>query len=203
MSSYGEKIVRAQAAQSARPIYKDVTVSLDSALADERAELIRQIGALNQERQSIVDAAKGVLTLSPDTSAVDKKANAIAAKIKKIDRLEQDSLITVRVYRAKGDEWMDLKAGNPARLNSAIDRGVGYNVNTLTVAACVLHGRVVEGEQESQPTQDEWASLFALLAGGEFERIVDLVYQVNVADSQQRTESLKNYFEAATASAKK
>ena len=203
MSSIDEKIARAQAAQSARPIFKDVTVSLDSQLADERAALLQQLGVLNQERQALVDAAKGTLTLAPDTAAMDKEANAVAAKIKKIDRLEQDSLVTIRVYRLKGDQWIDTVAGHPARGNSAIDRGVGYNVNTLTVAVLVTHGRIIDGDKEVTRTLDEWAVLTGLLAGGDFVRIVNAVFEINVLDAQKRTESLKNSFEAATASAKK
>ena len=203
MSSIDEKVGRAQAAQSARPIYKEIVVSLDSVLADERTELIRQIGAVNAERQSIIDAASGTLALAPDTSAVDKRANALAAKVKKIDRLEQDSLVTIRVYRLPGDKWLDLKAACPPRLNSAIDQGAGYNVSTLTVAACAEAGRIVEGDEEITRTTDEWVALLALLSGGEFELVADLVYQVNVWDSKKRTDDLKKYSKAATASAKK
>lgn len=201
--SIDDKIARAQAAQSARPIHKDITVSLDSALSDERDTLLQQIGELNREREARVEAASETLALSPEVDDLDKKLNQIGSKLKKIDRLEHDSLVTIRLYRAKGDEWMDLKAACPPRINSAIDRGVGYNVNTLTVAAVAASGVIIEDDTEVSKDLDGWTVLLALLSGGEFEKVADLVYQVNVGDANRRTESLKNFSEAATASAKK
>jgi hypothetical protein len=91
----------------------------------------------------------------------------------------------------------------PARLNSAIDRGAGYNVNTLTTAALVGSGRVLEGDVEAERDVEGWTVLLELLSGGEFEKVANLIYQVNVSDSQRRTDELKNYSEAALASAKK
>jgi hypothetical protein len=113
MSSTDEKIKRAKAAQSVRPIHKDVTVSLDSALSDERAALMEEVGRLNRERAAREAAASETLALAADTADLDKRLNSIASKLKKIDNLERDSLITIRAYRVPGPEWMDLKAAFP------------------------------------------------------------------------------------------
>lgn len=203
MSSLDEKITRAQAAQATRPIHKDVTVSLDSALSDERAALLTEVGRLHTERKAREEKADETLGLVADTSDLDKRLNQIASKLKKIDNLERDTLITIRSYRASGGDWMELKAACPPRLNSAIDRGAGFNVNTLTIAACTKYGRVLDGDKELERSLEEWTVLLELLSGGEFERVVNLVYQVNVADALNRTETLKNYSEAALASEKK
>ena len=203
MSSIDEKIQRAQAAQSARPIHKDVTVSLDSALADERTNLMQEVGRLNREREARGEAVKDTLALAPETADLDKRLNSIARKLRHIDRLEHDSLVTIRGYRIPGPQWMDLKAACPPRLNSAIDRGAGYNVNELTTAALAVGGRIVEGDAEIQRTPEEWTVMLELLSGGEFEKVANLIYQVNVSDSQRRTDELKNYSEAALASDKK
>ncbi|MBS1674644.1 MAG: hypothetical protein JSS74_11860, partial [Actinobacteria bacterium] len=128
--SFEDKIARAQAAQEARPRYKEVPVSLESELSEERDRLMQQIGELTAEREQIIAAAAGVLTLAPDTRTVDRKLNQVAKKIQHIDELDRDNLITVRVYKLGGDAWLDLVAGHPPRGNSAIDLGSGYNVNT-------------------------------------------------------------------------
>lgn len=203
MSSFGDKIGKAQAAQAARPAYKDVTVSLDSHLVDEREKLLADLAALDKQRDTILAAVADTLALKPDTSSIDRKMNAITRKLEKLDEAEQDTLVTIRIYRAPGDEWMDLKAACPARANSAIDRGVGYNINTLTKAACVKYGRVVDGDTETVQTLEEWESFFPLLAGSEFERICDVTYGVNVGESQRRTEALKKASAVAAAYAKK
>lgn len=203
MSSLDEKIARAQAAQSTRPIHKDITVSLDSALSEERESLLLELGRLDTERQGREAKAAETLGLVADTADLEKRINQIAAKLKKIDALERDTLITIRAYRMSGGDWMELKAGCPARLNSAIDRGAGYNVNALTIAACAGFGRVVDGDTEIERSLDEWTVLLELLSGGEFEKVANLVYQVNVYDSIHRTEILKNSYEATLASDKK
>lgn len=200
--SFEDKIARAQAAQEARPRYKEVPVSLESELSEERDRLMQQIGELTAEREQIIAAAAGVLTLAPDTRTVDRKLNQVAKKIQHIDELDRDNLITVRVYKLGGDAWLDLVAGHPPRGNSAIDLGSGYNVNTGTLAALITHGRVVDDGEERQLTDAQWAALIELI-GGQFMALADAVYEVNVRDAQKRTAALKNSFEAALASAKK
>lgn len=203
MSSTDEKIERAKAAQSARPIHKDVTVSLDSALADERTALMEEVGRLNRERAAREAAASETLALAADTADLDKRLNQIASKLKKIDQVEHDSLVVIRAYRVPGPQWMDMKAAFPPRLNSAIDRGAGYNVNELTTGALVASGRIVEDGAEVERDVEGWTVLLELLSGGEFEKVANLIYQLNVSDSQRRTDELKNYSEAALASDKK
>jgi len=190
--SISEKIAAAKAQQEKTPSHKDLVLSLDSSLVEERNRLLSERESLKGEREARISIAAGTLALAPDTDGVDKKIAAVDRKLAKVDEADRESLVTFRLYRAPGDEWFDMKATHPVRVNSAIDRGVGYNTSTLTKEAAQRFAFVADGDTETQPTEDEWADMWPLLAGGEFEQLVDAVYVLNVADSRERVERLKN-----------
>lgn len=203
MSSISEKIAAAKAAQEKNRPHVDVTVSLDTSLQEERDRLNAEADQLDVERARIVKSASETLALEPDTTAVDKRLKSVEAKLAKLDDIERDRLVTICIYRAPGDQWFELKAAHPARLNSVLDRSVEYNTLTLTKAAVQQYGVIIDGQTETPPTDDEWAEIWPLLSGGAFSEIADAVYGLNVGESLRQVERLKNSFEAATASAKK
>lgn len=200
--SFDEKVARAKAAQEQAPAHKDVPVSLDSPLTEERGRVLGELGTLGKERERVL-AQEQRLTMAPDTSSIDARMNELGERLKQIDELDQENLITVRLYRHRGGDWLDLVAGHPPRLNSAMDRQLGYNVNTGTIAALVSHGRILDGDEELVRDDTTWITLTELLSGGEFVKLANAVCDLNFVDAQNRTAALKNFSGAALASDQK
>lgn len=190
--SLDDKINAAKNAQEKNPPHKDVTVTLDATLLEERNAILAELSRLDVQREAIIAEASQSLALNPDTAGVDKQVASAERKLKKLDAQEKDTLVTIRVYRYRGDEWFVIKSLNPPRVNSAMDRAVGYDVATLTKQAVETKGVIVDGGTESQPTETQWADLWPLLAGAGFEALADAVYVLNSAEPLERVERLKN-----------
>ena len=174
MSTFAEKKAKAKAA---KPKFKDVVVSLDAGLSDERDELLRQIAAAK-------DTKDKRLTQKVDTAALE-------ARIAEIEAQERDSLTTVRLYRLDPLEWMELQSAN------------GFDLTKTCSASLPEHARVLDGETELVQTADEWAELFTLTSAPDLTNVLNAVYELNVNEPAERLARVKNSSEAATASAKK
>lgn len=186
MTSFAEKVAAAKAAPR---LFRDVTVSLDTTASGERAGLVA-------EREALLNPADKRMSRKIDTSELD-------AKLAEIEERERASAITLRFFKVPGDEWANLTAANPARDGALVDLRFGYNMHAVCRASAVQHGRTLEGDVEEFHTGDEWAELWSLLGGAEFASVCDAIYALNEWEPAQRVERLKNFSEAATASAKK
>ena len=174
MSTFAEKKAAAKAA--ARK-FKDVVVSLDAGLSDERDELTQQLAAAK-------DTKDKRLTQKADTSKIE-------ARIAEIEAAERDTLTTVRLYRLDPFAWVKLQGAN------------GFDLKATCMASLPEHARVLDGDTELEQTAEEWAELFTLTSVPDLTNVFNAVYELNVDEPAQRLERVKNSLEAATASAKK
>lgn len=200
MSSFAEK---KKAAQSAPRPFKDVTVTFDTGLGDARAEITGRLQDLLAERVKVLAPDDSRLAYMPDTTDIDAKIDAVRAELATVEEAMAETLVTLRFYKVPGDQWAEFTATNPARAGSLIDIRFGYNMHAVCKAAAIEHGRVIDGETELVQTEAEWAENWVLLGGAEFASVADAIYHLNEWEPSQRVERLKNFSEAATASAKK
>ncbi|QKS17317.1 hypothetical protein HUN59_14840 [Curtobacterium sp. Csp2] len=163
------------AAKSAPRPTRDVTVALDAAVEARRKELSDELDAARDNDDPRLAAGRNPAELQ-----------------QQIDALEAEyaqALVVIRFTRLPGQEWAELTLKNPGRPDVIADTVVGnYNVHAVTRAAAVASGVIVDGDDEYQPTPDEWNDLFDTISGFEFGNVVDTVYSLNQADAQQAIE---------------
>lgn len=184
MASFKEKLSAAKAAD--RP-FRIVQVCLDPELAARRADLQARIEA---ERAKVPDQRVG-------------KKNPVEELRKELDELnaaEVDSLVEIRVERAAGMEWGLIVGRYPARPDAPFDLRFGFNVNDLVASEGRRWAKYREGDSwldfaykaktvESAEV-NEWRDLCGALAGADFEKISDAVFDLNVWEPFQRRERL-------------
>lgn len=203
MSSIDEKIARAKKAQEEHRPFRDVPVTLDTEVSDERNALLDEWESLNGERRRMLEPDDQRLAMAPDTSEVDKKLKAVDRKLQAVNARQLDTLIIVRVYKLPGDAWAELVARNPRREGVKFDEEHGYNIHAVTKHAVAAFGRLVEGDEVKPLEPEQWEAIWPLLGGNEFGDIADQVYFLNILEPALRSARLKNSYEAALASAKK
>jgi hypothetical protein len=108
-----------------------------------------------------------------------------------VDVVVGDDLVTVRVPRLSGPEWVDLIATHPARKGSNVDGAVGYNIHAVTQAALVLRGAVIEDDSPVALSDSEWADLFSVLSGVDIEAVGAEVWSLNDLQARQHKAALK------------
>lgn len=184
MSSFSERLALAKSA--ARPT-REVTVSLDADVSDKRREL-----------QAELEAARA----NPDARLATKSApELVQEKLDELLTITGDSLITLRFSRMPGDQWAEITARCPVRLDAAIDRQYGYNMHGVCRLAAPLCGVRVDGDEElplevipasaGVPAVNEWDDLFDTISGHEFGLIVDAIYELNEYEPAQRVAQMK------------
>lgn len=185
--SFSEQLAKAKAA--ARPS-KDVQVLIDGGLSDERVAMQGDVERLQAEAAS----DQRLTGENPKVKAAQKKLNAFLEK-------SHDALVTLRFTRLPGDQWAEITARCPVRVDAPIDRQYGYNMTAVCKLAAPLSGVRVDGDAEvpllvtkaaeGVPAVDEWADLFETISGHELGRIIDAVYELNEYAPAQRINELK------------
>ena len=184
MSDFSDRLVSAKAA--VRPS-RDVVVSLDADVSERRAVLREEL-----------EKARA----NPDARLASKsEPELIQGQLDELMALTADSLVTLRFTRMSGDEWAEITARCPVRLDAAIDRQYGYNVHGVCKLAAPLCGVRVDGDElvplvvsaaaQGVPAVDEWADLFDTISGHEFGLIVDAIYELNEYEPASRVAQLK------------
>jgi hypothetical protein len=180
-SSFDDLIARAKAAP--RP-HRDVDVNLDGSVSDRIAEL---------------EAERELTTV--DQRLSDPRPAEIAAKIAALQAESADALVTLRFTQLPGQDWSELTARSPMRVDVAIDRTYGYNYHEVCKAAAVkAGGRVIDDGVVEPLTETQWAGLWPVLSGHEFERICSVIWELNEWEPQQRIDSAKKASRAGTGS---
>lgn len=179
--SFSERLATAKAAP--RP-HRDITVSLDTDVAERRAALEEQIAKSARDQR--------LSATSP--------ADALNAELEKLLDDAAGTLVTLRFRRLPGDEWNDITSRCPARLDAPVDVHYGYNMQRATIFAAPRSGVRVDGDTEvplivldatpDSPAIDEWADLFSVISGIEFARIEDAIFGLNVFEPTQQLNEL-------------
>lgn len=103
--------------------------------------------------------------------------------------------------QAPGAVWAAVTSKHPMRPDQPIDRMYGYNFHSvipeIAVSTCAVtkDGEPVELTVQKRSPEfpypvDEWADLFAVLDGGAFNRVADVVFSLNQWEPDQRTIAL-------------
>lgn len=200
MSTFAEKKKKAQ---SAKPEFRDVVVSLDSGVSAERVSVNEDREAVLVELDALSSAAAERLSGVADTSALDKKLALLDKRLEKLENADQDSLVTVRLYKVPPVTWSGFTERFPARDGIELDGFFGCDMRAVCRAAAVGHGRILDGEEELEQSEEEWAELWGLIQIPEFNAVMDATFELNVTAPAARLTRLKNFSEAATASNKK
>lgn len=188
MSSFSERLAAAKAAPRKT---KDVSILLDTDLAEQREALRAQI-----ERVRDVAAQNQRLAGGPNPEEV-----RLQEQLDKLLADSADALITLRFERLAGDTWSEITARCPVRLDAPIDRQYGYNMHQVCKLAAPISGARVEGDElvplivqaatPDTPAIDEWADLFQTISGHEMILIIDAIYDLNAWDPAHQVASLK------------
>ena len=206
-------------AKAAPPEHRDVSVVLDRAIAEQVDALNRRLDELVAERaetaegfeQQRKDLARDLRMSDPRPAELEKEAKAaLEALDAKIDELEgeRDALtegvtITFRFTKLPGQAWSEITSRNPPRPDVGIDRIYSYNYHEAAKEAAAYvdadgtrYGvRILTGEDGAEHLEqlevDQWIALFPLLAGGEFERIATLLFDMNDWGPRQRAAAAK------------
>lgn len=174
MTTFSERLAAAK--QAPKP-FREVTVTLDADIAEQREQLRSQIEFERKNNDARL--------------AVKSKADELQEQLDELNELVSESLVTLRFTRLSGVEWAELTARCPVRLDAAIDRQYGYNMHAVCRLAAPLSGGIlVEGEVNSL-SDSEWVDLFETVSGFEFNRIVDAIYELNEYEPAMRVSALK------------
>lgn len=183
MSNFKERLTAAK--DAAKP-YRDVVVSLDADISEQRALLRSQIDAARKSNDARL--------------AAKSEADELQEKLDELNELVAESLVTLRFTRLSGVEWAEITARCPMRLDAPIDRQYGYNMHSACkLAAPVSGGRLEDGvvvPLEVTDQVNEWQILFDTISGHEFSIIVDAIYELNEYEPAARITQLKK--ESAT-----
>lgn len=191
------------AASAVKRDHRDVVVALDAAVRDQVDALDDRIEALESERVDVSERAdlrleelKGDARLGdPRPGEVERERDADLERIDEQvrtleaerDALTEGTVITLRFEQLSGQQWAEIAARNPARVDVLIDRRYGYNYHeTAKTAATVSGSRVLDDGTTERITPEQWSRLFPLLAGREFEAIASALWDLNDFGPTQR-----------------
>lgn len=202
-------------ARAAKRLHRDVDVTLDQAVAEQVEAIDVRVEDLEQERIAVAAAADDDLAeakrdarLGDPRSAEITAARdaALAALTEKVEALldqrehaTDGTLITFRFTQLPGQAWAEIGARHPARPDVTIDRVYGYNYHEVAKAAAVYRDdagaayseRILPGAEDEPPGSEEispeqWAAIFSVISGHEFERIASAIWDLNDYSPQQR-----------------
>lgn len=196
MSTFSERLA---AAKNAPRPFRDVQVILDAGLSEQREELRKALVAAKAEASGDERLSGGI---NPRVAEVQEKLDAV------LDA-SAESLVTLRFTRMSGDEWSEVTARNPLRLDVPIDRHYGYNMNGVCRSAAPVSGARLEGDEliplevvrgtAGAPAVDEWSDLFGTIGGHEMGLIIEAVYELNEWEPAHRIDLLKKGLATRTA----
>ena len=190
MTTFGERLA---AAREARPT-KDVTIILDEEINKERALLLAELEAADDEQRL---GAKNA-------------ADEIRERLDALQQAAEEAGETLRFTRIPGRDWAALTSRNPVRIDSPIDRHYGYNIDAVTEAAARFrdkngraYGHRIENGEPVDISAEEWDDIYELQSGTEVTDIRDAIWALNEYEPQQRIQALVKASGAATRSVSK
>lgn len=88
--------------------------------------------------------------------------------------------VTIRVHELPSYDWAELTSKHPPRKVTEfnIDR-IGYNVTAASIEGAGLGAYVVEGEEETKITPEQWETLCSVLSGAEVSHLADVAFMLN------------------------
>lgn len=202
-------------ARTAKRAHADVDVALDQAVAGQVEALDLSIEELEQETVAVATRFDGELAETHRDSRLgdprpteltgerDRLLTEIREKIDALlterEALTDGTLVTFRFTQLPGQAWAEISARHPARVDVTIDRVYGYNYHEVAKAAAAFHDdqghgyseRILPADGDAEPgsepvTFEQWAGIFEVISGHEFERIASALWGLNDYGPQQR-----------------
>jgi hypothetical protein len=101
------------------------------------------------------------------------------------------TLYTFRIFAMDGLEWSEITDMFPARQDVLLDQRYGYNLRPLSKFAVRRCGKLVDGDNLIDLTDEQWDKLFSGLPGATVMRIGDVIWNLNEYLPGQAIEALK------------
>ena len=185
MSTFAEVLAAAKAAP--RP-FRTVQVLLDTDLSEKRAAL-----EIELEAAKAADANDQRMSAPATANEVQERLDALTDEAK-------GSIITLKFTRLPGNQWAELTARCPVRIEAPIDLQYGYNMHKACTLAAPINGVLLDDDDaESKLSDEEWDDLFSTISGVDFGQIIDAIYAVNAYDPAVRLNALKKALATRTA----
>jgi hypothetical protein len=187
-----------------------IAVQLEAIDARITAAEEQQIEIAAQADEDLAEAQRDARLGSPQKAEIEAARDAkIAELTTQLEQLAAErteladgTLITLRFTQLPGQAWAEIGARNPARPDVLLDRIYHYNYHEAAKQAAVYRdpeeagGRayaelVVPGQGDGEPTlepvtAEQWAGIFEVISGHEFERIASAIWDLNDYGPQQR-----------------
>jgi hypothetical protein len=161
--------------------HRDVAVYFDTDAAARIGDLEKQL------EDGLTDARLG-----------DGRPQQIRDELDKLREQAADSLVTFRFTALPGPDWAEIIARSFPRPNVPLD-SYGYNYHEVArVAGARSGGRLLDDGTVEPVPAEQWAQLWPVLSGHEFEKIAIAVLELNEWDPQQQIESAKKGSPAGT-----
>lgn len=196
-ASTSERIKRARAAEEE---FRDVDVTLDADVRVQVTELDDRIGSSEAEIAALEDEKERItpdLRLGdPRVAEIDTRIGEIRAAVGALeeerDALQQHTLVTLRFRRMDGGEWAEIAGRHPARINVTIDRISNYNYHDVAREAAPRSGAVLHPDGSLEElTAEDWAGLFEVITGREFEWIAESLWDLNDFGARRRVDAAR------------
>jgi hypothetical protein len=89
-----------------------------------------------------------------------------------------------------GSEYAAETLRHPPRMEIPIDREFGYNLSSLSEAIAPKCGVLLDGKEEIELTNEQWADIFAS-DGGTAQEIVNSIFSLNQTATAKGLQQLK------------
>jgi hypothetical protein len=182
--------------------------------AKVKVSLDAEVSAQREQLEADLEKAK---TRKADQRA--GQANPVAAVQQQLDELlerAKGQILTVKVTKLSGLEWVELSDHYPARPGVALDNRTDYDVTATCLAAARRNVVLVDDDgtelpfvhtaprpatdtDPGAPGIDEFGDLLAALSGWDVSNIVTAVFTLNVMQSATRLTVLGKESQAANA----
>ena len=87
--------------------------------------------------------------------------------------------VVLRVYEIPSYDWAGLTTKHPPRDDSASDKALGYNLTAAGIDAAGMGAFVLDGEEETRVTAEQWDTLLEVLHGVELGNLADAAFALN------------------------
>jgi hypothetical protein len=115
-----------------------------------------------------------------------------------VDVLVNGKLRRLRFTSMDGLAWADLTDKAPPRPTAALDRAYGFNIRLVVALAVPICGRLVDGGDLVELTDEQWKKLLRGLKGAQQRAIGDALFDLNVWGPSKDVDAARKAFEAGS-----
>lgn len=129
-------------------------------------------------------------------SKLDDLISAAKAEIAEPKLVEQEvviagEIVTFEFTKIDGMEWRNLIAKFPARADVVRDRNLGYNYDLVPSGFPVASIRMIDGEERTEVTADQWAGVLGVLESPDLFNVSTALWGLHEWEPAQRAVEAK------------